>query len=162
MHQYLIALGSNQRHPTIGRPRAVLGQALIDLAAQGVSVSHASAIMESAPVGPSMRRYANAAAIVETASEPEALLDILQSLETNFGRRRMGQRWRARVLDLDIILWSGGCHTCERLSIPHISFRTRDFVLQPACQIAGHWRDPVTNLNLRQLLVHQQKRPGHR
>ena len=57
----------------------------------------------------------------------------------------------ARVLDLDIILWSGGCHASPGLVIPHISFRGRRFVLHPARSIAGDWRDPVTGLRVRHL-----------
>jgi 2-amino-4-hydroxy-6-hydroxymethyldihydropteridine diphosphokinase len=77
----------------------------------------------------------------------------LQSIEARFGRRRRGQRWRARVLDLDIVLWSGGAWASPGLIVPHVAFRERLFVLGPAAKIAGDWRDPVTGLSLRQLLA---------
>jgi len=32
-----------------------------------------------------------------------------------------------------------------------LAFRTRRFVLDPAVEIAGHWRDPLTGLSLRHL-----------
>ena len=35
------------------------------------------------------------------------MLARLKALEQDFGRRR-GRRWGPRVLDLDIVLWSGG------------------------------------------------------
>ena len=44
-------------------------------------------------------------------------------------------RWRARVLDLDIVLWSAGPWASERLVIPHGEFRRRAFVLGPAAAI---------------------------
>lgn len=79
------------------------------------------------------------------------MLDELQAVETAFGRRRQGQRWRSRTLDLDIVLWSGGCWGDEDLTLPHPEFRNRDFVLAPAARIAPDWRDPISGLTLRQL-----------
>src|SRR6185437_2579654 len=101
--QYLIALGSNQRHPRFGTPRRVLAAALERLEAEGVRVIAAAPPIETDPIGPSIRRYANSAAVIETALEPEALLALLKRVEREFGRRPGGQRWRARVLDLDIV-----------------------------------------------------------
>ncbi len=107
-HRYLIALGSNARHARFGAPRRVLAAALERLAAEGVRVIAAAPVIETEPVGPSIRRYANSAAVIETALDPEALLALLKRLEREFGRRPGGRRWRARVLDLDLVLWSGG------------------------------------------------------
>lgn len=150
-HRYLIALGSNRRHARFGPPRRVLAAALERLAAQGVRVIAAAPIIETAPVGPSIRRYANSAALVETKLEPEALLFLLKRIERAFGRRPGGQRWRARVLDLDVVLWSGGAYASGALTIPHPLFRERAFVLTPAAAIAPAWRDPLTGRTLRQL-----------
>ncbi len=150
-HLYLIALGSNQRHPRFGRPRDVL-EAAMELMSPAVgAVLARSPIITSAPVGPSQRQYANAAAIVSSAWEPDEMLEALQVLEHVMGRKRTGQRWRSRTLDLDIVLWSGGMVAREGLQIPHPLFRERDFVLGPAAQIAPDWRDPVTGLTIKQL-----------
>jgi 2-amino-4-hydroxy-6-hydroxymethyldihydropteridine diphosphokinase len=123
-------------------------------------------VVDSAPVGPSARRYANGALVLRTGHAPEQLLAALKKMERAFGRRRGGQRWSTRVLDLDIILWSGGAFAsagCRRtggperrspegaLLIPHPLFRERGFVIVPAAQIAPGWRDPVTGLTMRQL-----------
>ena len=150
-HRYVIALGSNMRVPGIGAPRAVLLTALEWLADRGVEVEIASRIRVSRPVGPSLRTYANGAAIVSAPLDPPAMLALLQSVESEFGRDRRGARWRARSLDLDIVLWSGGAWFSPDLVIPHLLFRERDFVLRPAAEIAPDWRDPVTGLTLRQL-----------
>ena len=150
-HLYLIALGSNQRHPRHGDPRRVLRAAFAALGGKGLSLQAASRIIASAPIGPSLRRYANAAALVESRLDPEDMLDRLQETEHLFGRQRRGQRWGSRVLDLDIVLWSGGAWATPGLTIPHPEFRKRTFVLAPALGISPRWRDPVTNLSLRQL-----------
>ncbi|WP_315899696.1 2-amino-4-hydroxy-6-hydroxymethyldihydropteridine diphosphokinase [Qipengyuania gaetbuli] len=139
------------RVPGIGAPRAVLPKALERLADRGVEVEIASRIRASHPVGPSLRTYANGAAIMSARLDPPAMLALLQSVESEFGRDRRGARWRARSLDLDIVLWSGGAWFSPDLVIPHLLFRERDFVLRPAAEIAPDWRDPVTGLTLRQL-----------
>lgn len=147
--RYLIALGSNVRHPQFGRPRAVLAAAKQALESLG-QIRASSAIIDSAPVGPSLRQYANAALVLETEAQPDELLAMLKRIEGSFGNRR-GQRWSSRVLDLDIVLWNGGIWACPALKIPHSEFRQRHFVLGPAAIIAPAWRDPLTSLSLQHL-----------
>lgn len=142
---YLVAIGSN-RCGIHGRPRDEVRAAISQL--EGVVTC--SAIVESAPLGPSIRRFANAGVAIETSDAPPVLLARLKALERAFGRRR-GRRWGARVLDLDIVLWSRGCWGEAGLVVPHVAFRERRFVLAPLADIAPGWRDPVTGRTLRQL-----------
>lgn len=144
---YALALGSNRRGLHGGPAQSVRAA----LAAIGGVVA-VSAVIETVPVGPSQRRFANMAAIVETIEAPDALLARLKAIERGFGRRR-GQRWGARVIDIDIILWSGGAWASPDLTIPHPAFRLRGFVLRPLAQIAPRWRDPVSGRTIRQLVA---------
>jgi 2-amino-4-hydroxy-6-hydroxymethyldihydropteridine diphosphokinase len=140
MHtSYIIALGSNRRHARHGAPAHILAAAMavLDPVAR-------SRIVTSRPIGPSQRTYANAAILIESDLTPPALLQKLKGIERYFGRRTSGQRWGARVLDLDIILWSGGVWADQTLTIPHPAYRQRRFVLGPLCEIAPWWRDPLT------------------
>jgi 2-amino-4-hydroxy-6-hydroxymethyldihydropteridine diphosphokinase len=148
---YLIGLGSNQPHPIIGKPAQIIGQAIAALEMDDIDVFVHSAIVGSSAIGPSRRRYANAAAIVATLLSPPDLLNRLHEIETHFGRIRRGQAWQARTLDLDILLWSGGIWADADLSIPHQALRARNFALTPAAMIAPDWRDPLTGLTIRQL-----------
>ena len=116
----------------------------------GLRILRTAPVHLTRPIGPSRRRYANSAALVETALPPGELLDLLKRLEAAFGPRR-GQRWSARVLDCDIILWSGGTWSSGALTIPHVAFRDRIFVLGPALAIAPRWRDPLTGKTMRHL-----------
>lgn len=160
---YLVALGSNQRHRQFGRPRDVLHSALGMIALTRCDIEAVSSFITSRPVGPSQRDYVNGAAIVTSALTPHAMLAMLQGVEMLHDRQRRGARWRARTLDLDIILWSEGCISDAQLTIPHPHFRSRDFVLGPAAQIAPDWRDPVTGLSVRQLYARlTKKRIVHR
>lgn len=150
-HRYIVALGSNQRHPHFGDPRAVVAAAAGILDETLGKVKALSPIIDSAPVGPSQRRYANATLLLKSRLAPQGLLLCLHEVEAAFGRERRGQRWRSRVLDLDIVLWDGGVHAAADLMIPHPLFRERGFVLGPAAAIAPDWRDPQSGLTLRQL-----------
>ncbi len=135
---YILALGSNRRGRH-GSPRREVAAAL---AAIG-GVRKVSRVHETPPLGPSIRRFANAVAWIESDETPDALLRRLKEIERDFGRRR-GRRWGARVIDLDIVLWSGGCWRGRDLIVPHIHYRDRRFVLGPLAEIAPDWRDPVT------------------
>lgn len=153
--RYLIALGSNVRHARHGRPEQGLKAALRRLPG---TVEAAAPIISSIPFGPSRRRYANGAVLVRTELMPDALLAVLKAIEREFGRRAGGQRWASRVLDLDIVLWSGGAWASRRLTVPHPAFRKRRFVLDPACRIAPGWRDPLSGLSVRQLLAQLKRK----
>jgi 2-amino-4-hydroxy-6-hydroxymethyldihydropteridine diphosphokinase len=145
---YLIALGSNRRHHLYGPPEGVLRAAMEECASLG-TVTARSAVVATAPMGAARRRFANAALVLESELAPTALLAALKHMERAFGRRR-GQRWGDRVLDGDIILWSGGRWRSADLAIPHPAFAARTFVLAPARMIAPLWRDPASGLSLAQ------------
>ncbi len=89
------------------------------------------------------------------------MLDELKRIEAAFGRRR-GQRWSDRVIDLDIVLWSGGAWSSAGLTVPHPEFRNRDFVLGPLLRVAPDWRDPVTGLSMRHLAARLTRRRAAR
>ena len=146
---YLIALGGNVRHGRFGPPEAVLRAGAAALGQVG-AVEAVAPVIRSAPVGPSLRRYANGAAVLRCDLAPDAVLRALKGIEREFGRRR-GRRWGSRVLDLDIVLWGGGVWRSPGLEVPHRLFRQRGFVLGPASAIAPAWRDPVSGFTLRQL-----------
>ncbi|SMF61286.1 2-amino-4-hydroxy-6-hydroxymethyldihydropteridine diphosphokinase [Allosphingosinicella indica] len=146
---YAIALGSNRRHGRHGAPEAVLRAAVAEIGKLG-DVIRVSRIISTPPLGPAGRSFANAALLLESELNPPALLAALKTVEHRFGRRR-GRRWGPRVLDLDIILWSGGMWAGDGLTVPHPAFRTRGFVLEPLAEIAPLWRDPVNGRTVRQL-----------
>ncbi len=145
-HRYAIALGSNRRHGRHGDPRRVIAAAIAAMTAQGLDVRAESPIIPTPALGPAGRSFANAAVLVDSDLAPPALLVLLKRIERAFGRRR-GRRWGARVVDLDIALWSGGCWPPRprtaapgRLAVPHRALVHRDFVLRPLATIAARWR----------------------
>ena len=140
---YAVAVGGNRR----GRHGTPHEEGRAALALLG---GRASAILDTPPLGPSIRRFANAVTIIASAEAPDALLARLKKVERSFGRRA-GRRWGARVIDLDIVLWSGGRVATRTLTVPHRAFRSRGFVLAPLMAVAPGWRDPVTGLRVRHL-----------
>jgi 2-amino-4-hydroxy-6-hydroxymethyldihydropteridine diphosphokinase len=142
---YAIALGSNRRGRS-GSP-----QETVRAAAAALGVERLSRVRATAALGPAGRSFANAAALLASRLDPPELLALLKETERAFGRRG-GRRWGPRVLDLDILLWSGGAWAGDGLVVPHPEFRRRRFVLEPLAEIAPGWRDPLTGASVRQLL----------
>jgi 2-amino-4-hydroxy-6-hydroxymethyldihydropteridine diphosphokinase len=152
---YAIGIGSNRR----GRHGGPADEVRAAIAAIGGLVA-ASPVIGSAPLGPSIRRFANAAILIASDEPPPVLLARLKRIEAAFGRRR-GRRWGARVVDLDILLWSGGIWRERRLTVPHAALAERPFVLAPLARIAPGWRHPVDGRSIRQL-AHAVDRPRAR
>ena len=137
-HLYAIALGSNRPHGRHGRPPQVVAAAIAELD-RLFSLFDASPILLNPANGGAGRDFANAVALVETSLEPPAMLSAMKQLEREFGRRS-GRRWAARVLDLDLVLWSGGTLRSPKLQVPHPRLPERSFVLQPLLAVAPRWR----------------------
>ena len=141
---YAIALGSNRRSRR-GAPADT-----VRTAAEAIGAELVSRVIATDAVGPAGRSFANAAAIVEIDLAPLCLLERLKEVERDFGRRP-GRRWGPRVLDLDIILWSGGRFASRRLDVPHAALAKRPFVLRPLTEIAPNWPVPGTARAVRHL-----------
>jgi 2-amino-4-hydroxy-6-hydroxymethyldihydropteridine diphosphokinase len=135
---YAIAIGSNRPHGQHGRPPQVVEAAIARLDAE-FALFDASPVVLNAAHGGAGRDFANAVALVESDLEPTEMLPRLKAIERAFGRRP-GRRWGARVLDLDIALWSGGAFRSRRLTIPHPRLAERSFVLDPLAAIAPGWQ----------------------
>jgi 2-amino-4-hydroxy-6-hydroxymethyldihydropteridine diphosphokinase len=150
---YAVALGSNRRG-LHGSPADT-----IRAAAHAIGARRLSRIRTTPALGPAGRAFANAVALVESEGDPADLLARLKAVERSFGRRA-GKRWGPRILDLDIILWSGGPYEAAGLVVPHPAFRERRFVLEPLAELAADWRDPISGRSIRQLLARLRHRRG--
>ena len=137
-HLYAIAIGSNRPHGRFGHPAAVVEAAIAKLD-EDFGLFDASPIILNSAIGGAGRDFANAVALVESPLDPSEMLRRIKGIECEFGRRR-GKHWAARVLDLDISLWSGGKFRSRGLNIPHYGLKNRTFVLQPLAAIAPSWR----------------------
>ncbi|MEO7634715.1 MAG: 2-amino-4-hydroxy-6-hydroxymethyldihydropteridine diphosphokinase [Sphingomicrobium sp.] len=157
-HLYAVAIGSNRPHGRFGRPAQVVAAAVARLE-RDFSLFAASPIILNAAHGPAGRDFANGVTLIESPLEPPELLHQLKGIERDFGRRA-GKRWGARVLDLDIALWSGGQFRAPGLIIPHPGLERRAFVLDPLAAIAPSWpvRGALTARHLAQRLARARPR----
>lgn len=144
MARAVIALGSNLGDRAGHLRRAIEALGLLP----GTRVLAVSAFIETAPVDvpPAYQdlSFLNGALILETALEPEALLDELNRLEAEAGRVR-AERNGPRPLDLDIILYEGVRVQSARLTLPHPRAHLRDFVLRPLAELGITQADLLTN-----------------
>ncbi len=129
-----IGLGSNLAKP-IKQVQAAIDE--IKKIAQS-HVINVSSLYLSKPMGPQDQGdYINAVLALETTLTPIELLDALQGIESKAGRVRKENRWGARILDLDIILFGDEIISTDRLIVPHYGMREREFVLLPLAEIAA-------------------------
>ena len=142
-----VAMGSN-----LGESRQTLDAAIQTLADHPkIELISRSSWYRTAPVGPPQPDYINVCVVLAVQLTPQELLNTLLGVEQQFGRVRQ-ERWGARTLDLDLILYNQLILTTPHLQIPHPRMRERAFVLVPLAEIAPRWIDPVTKEAIAQLV----------
>jgi len=126
-----IGLGSN-----LDQPLHHVEQAFEELAAhKHFRAAKLSGIYQSKPVGPQDQPdFINAVAYVQTQLGPHDVLDTLQAIEQNHGRKRL-RHWGERSLDLDLLLYGNAEIHTPRLTVPHAYMQERSFVLYPLADL---------------------------
>lgn len=106
-------------------------------------------VYETDPVGgpPDQPPYLNSAIRIYTTLAPLELLAATQQIENQLGRER-AERWAARTIDIDILLFGDQSLESAALTIPHPRMHERRFVLAPLCDIARGARHPHMDLTL--------------
>ena len=133
MFEVYIGLGSNLSNPEEQIRRA---QESIARHADITEIDFSS-LYASSPMGPQDQPdYVNAVMRVSTNLSAIALLRVLQEIENNQGRSRAGERWGARTLDLDLLLYADQQINTPDLIVPHRGLSERAFVLYPLQEIA--------------------------
>lgn len=135
MHMAFIGLGSNlgkERNGTFESPKEQLLIAIrsIDQHAN-IHLKQVSNFYQTKAIGPGEQPdYINAAIQVKTDLSASELLLALQTIENQQGRIRK-ERWGARTLDLDVLMYDQQIENTERLTLPHPRLHERAFVLAP-------------------------------
>lgn len=134
MHERVfIGIGSN-----LGQRHATIHAGVRDLAAHGsITLIRLSLLIETDPVGPrGQGPYLNAACEVRTSLQPVQLLEVMLGIERSHGRdRSKEQRWGARTLDLDLLLFGERSINEPSLTVPHPRMLERPFVMIPLREI---------------------------
>ena len=156
----LVALGANLPSP-VGPPAVTLAKALKALEEKGAMPVAVSAFYETpAWPNPADPPFVNAVAELQTGLQPLALMELLHTVETDFGRKRSAPN-APRTLDLDLLAYDGLILE-GLLVLPHPRLAQRAFVLAPLCDIAPGWVHPVAGRTARQLLAALPDRQGLR
>lgn len=118
-----------------------------------IRLERISSIYETQPVGVRDQPwFLNLVCIGFTRFKPRALLEYTQRIEDLLGRRRGGERFGPRTIDIDILLYEEDVVSEEFLEIPHPRLTERRFVLEPLNEVAPDWRHPVEGKKVSELL----------
>lgn len=147
--QVWLSIGSNE-----GERIAHLQAAVNSLSQHtDIVVQATSSVYETPPWGNTEQSaFYNAIVEIGTALEPLELLNTLKLLERQLGRSD-GSRWGSRCIDIDIVLWEDVVLDTNTLTIPHLHFRERAFVLVPLCELAPTLQDPLSGVSVNELLA---------
>jgi 2-amino-4-hydroxy-6-hydroxymethyldihydropteridine diphosphokinase len=96
-----------------------------------------SGLYRTEPVGVSGQEYyVNCVAEILTGLSAKRFMERLLAIEKDMGRVREGGRWQARIIDLDILLFSSELIHEDNLSVPHPLMHKRRFVMVPMVDLA--------------------------
>lgn len=157
-HTAYISLGSN-----MGNKAQYLKDAIVQLGqVRGCRVIQVSDFIVTKPYGGvEQDDFLNACLKLETLMEPEELLLVLHTIESNAQRTRE-VHWGPRTLDLDILFYDEDIYQSEDLMIPHIDMQNRDFVLRPMNQIAPYHLHPIFQKTMMQLYEELKERSNNK
>lgn len=110
-----------------------------------------SSIYETEPVGFVGATFHNLVVKFESELTAKAVAKLLRQIELDHGRTRECQKFSARTLDLDLLLYGEQVIADDRLQIPRDEIERYAFVLEPLAEIAGEQQHPVSQKSFAQL-----------
>lgn len=135
-----VSIGSN-----IEREIHILGS--LKALKQHFGELNTSSVYECAAVGFIGDAFYNLVVGFESLLPVKELAKILRQIELDHGRTRDCQKFSARTLDLDLILYGDLVISEGRLQIPRDEIERYAFVLEPLAEIAPTLKHPVTQID---------------
>ena len=134
-----IGIGSNLDNPVAQVLEAVEE---LEMIPDTILVARSS-LYSGRPMGPEEQPdYVNAVVSLDTLLSADELHQALISIEDQQGRVRDGEKWGARIIDLDLLLYGNSSINTPTLTVPHPGMHERDFVIVPLEEIAGNVKIP--------------------
>lgn len=134
----IIGLGSN-----LERPLHQLREACRRIANHpAIEILSYSNIYQSASLLPGQPDYLNAAISLKTSLPPVSLLGALKKIESDMGRVP-AERWMARCIDLDILIYEYQVLIDGPCQIPHPELHNRPFAISPMLDVSPEQTHPL-------------------
>lgn len=144
--EVVLGLGGNK-----GDRAALLAKA-VEALGDRFDLKRVSGIYETAAWGGVAKGdFLNQVAVVLTEKSPEQVLDIIQGIELDLGRKR-DEHWGDRTMDIDILYFGEQVLDTERLKVPHPFIAERRFVLLPLTEVCRDKIHPVLGKTMLELL----------
>lgn len=149
MHQLFLGTGGNQ-----GNKQANFDKVYTHIQNELGTILKCSQVYETAPWGfESDDLFWNQVLLVETLLSPLETLERIATIEAFFGRKRTGERYTSREMDIDILYFDDEIINAENLTIPHQQIAKRLFVLIPLAEIAPEFVHPNLKLTSVEMLA---------
>jgi 2-amino-4-hydroxy-6-hydroxymethyldihydropteridine diphosphokinase len=133
MSDIFIAVGSNID------PSKNIAASLLELQTHVQILAISNFYRTAAVDRPEQPDFLNGVIKIQTALDPRKLkFDILRKMEDQFGRVRSEDKYAARTIDLDIILYGTLLIAEPGLCLPDPAIRTYSFVAVPLLELAPH------------------------
>jgi dihydroneopterin aldolase/2-amino-4-hydroxy-6-hydroxymethyldihydropteridine diphosphokinase len=143
-----IAVGSNidPEHNVLQGLRAL---------AQTARVAGISTLYRTPPIDrPDQQPFINGVVEILTDLSPEDLRQLLRAVEAQLGRVRTEDKYAARPLDLDLIVYNGLVRRNPPLVLPDPDIYRRPFLAVPLCELAPNLLLPDTGRRVADVAAH--------
>lgn len=134
-----LSLGSN-----LGNKLSNLQQAIDKIAQKIGRITKISSVYNTKSWGFESGDFLNICVKVSTNLNPEKLLDSVLLIEEELGRIRTNtDDYKARIIDIDVLLFDDEIIFHKNLKVPHPKMLERKFVLVPLTEIAANIKHPI-------------------
>ena len=120
-------------------------QSALDLISEKVGrITKVSSVYKTRSWGFKSDDFLNICIEVSTNLNPESVLDRVLKIENILGRKREdSDEYKARVIDIDVLLFDNEIIFYNNLKVPHPRMLERKFVLVPLTEIAANVKHPI-------------------
>lgn len=147
MYTTYILLGSN-----LGDSKKYLADAIFEIEDKLGNIAKKSSLYQTASWGNhNQPDFLNQVIELHTELSPATLLESVLDIEIKLGRERH-EKWGARTIDIDILLYEDLIIEEPDLKIPHPFLPQRRFALEPLVEIAPDLIHPKSHIKIKSLL----------
>jgi 2-amino-4-hydroxy-6-hydroxymethyldihydropteridine diphosphokinase len=121
--------------------------------ASAVRVAAVSTVYRTEPIGPSGQPlFYNCVVEIQTDAAPRELkFELLRRIESELGRSRSNDKFAARTIDLDLVLYGEVVMTTPDLTLPDPDITRRPFLAIPLAELAPGLVLPGSGLNIKEV-----------